>query len=40
MVDRLLEGAGHGGVEGNPVAAELLLAIRDFQSAGRAADAA
>ena len=26
----LLEGAGHGDVEGNPVAAELLLAIRDF----------
>ena len=25
----LLEGAGHGGVEGNPVAAELLLAIRN-----------
>jgi 15-cis-phytoene synthase len=25
----MLEGAGHGGVEGNPVAAELLLAIRD-----------
>lgn len=24
----MLEGAGHGGVEGNPVAAELLLAIR------------
>jgi phytoene synthase len=27
----LLAGAGHGGVEGNPVAAELLLAIRDFR---------
>jgi phytoene synthase len=26
----LLAGAGHGGVEGNPVAAELLLAIRGF----------
>jgi phytoene synthase len=26
----LLAGAGHGGVEGNPVAAELLLAIRNF----------
>jgi len=26
----MLEGAGHGGVEGNPVAAELLRAIRDF----------
>jgi phytoene synthase len=26
----MLAGAGHGGVEGNPVAAELLLAIRDF----------
>jgi phytoene synthase len=25
----MLAGAGHGGVEGNPVAAELLLAIRD-----------
>ena len=25
----VLAGAGHGGVEGNPVAAELLLAIRD-----------
>ena len=24
----MLAGAGHGGVEGNPVAAELLLAIR------------
>ena len=27
----MLDGAGHGGVEGNPVAAELLLAIRHFQ---------
>ena len=27
----MLAGAGHGGVEGNPVAAELLLAIRDFR---------
>ena len=27
----MLPGAGHGGVEGNPVAAELLLAIRDFR---------
>jgi phytoene synthase len=26
----MLAGAGHGGVEGNPVAAELLLAIRDW----------
>lgn len=26
----LLAGAGHGGVEGNPVAAELMLAIRGF----------
>jgi 15-cis-phytoene synthase len=26
----MLTGAGHGGVEGNPVAAELLLAIRNF----------
>jgi phytoene synthase len=26
----LLAGTGHGGVEGNPVAAELLLAIRDW----------
>ena len=25
----MLAGAGHGGVEGNPVAAELLLAIRN-----------
>ena len=25
----MLPGAGHGGVEGNPVAAELLRAIRD-----------
>ena len=25
----MLAGAGHGGIEGNPVAAELLLAIRD-----------
>ena len=24
----MLAGAGHGGVEGNPVAAELMLAIR------------
>jgi len=27
----MLEGAGHGGVEGNPVAAELLLAIRNHR---------
>ena len=27
----MLEGAGHGGIEGNPVAAELMLAIRDFR---------
>ena len=27
----MLAGAGHGGVEGNPVAAELLLAIREFR---------
>jgi phytoene synthase len=27
----MLAGAGHGGVEGNPVAAELLHAIRDFR---------
>jgi phytoene synthase len=27
----MLAGAGHGGVEGNPVAAELLLAIRSFR---------
>ena len=27
----MLSGAGHGGIEGNPVAAELLLAIRDFR---------
>lgn len=27
----LLAGSGHGGVEGNPVAAELLLAIRHFR---------
>jgi phytoene synthase len=27
----MLAGAGHGGVEGNPVAAELLLAIRAFR---------
>ena len=27
----MLAGAGHGGVEGNPVAAELLLAIRDYR---------
>lgn len=27
----MLSGSGHGGVEGNPVAAELLLAIRDFR---------
>jgi len=27
----MLAGAGHGGVEGNPVAAELLRAIRDFR---------
>ena len=26
----MLAGAGHGGVEGNPVAAELLLTIRNF----------
>ena len=36
----MLAGAGHGGVEGNPVAAELLLAIRNCASAGRAAVAA
>lgn len=29
----MLAGAGHGGVEGNPVAAELLLAIRDHDLA-------
>ena len=28
MVDRYAGGAGHGDVEGNPVAAELLLALR------------
>jgi phytoene synthase len=27
----MLAGAGHGGVEGNPVAAELLLTIRNFR---------
>ena len=27
----MLQGAGHGGVEGNPVAAELLLAIQEFR---------
>jgi 15-cis-phytoene synthase len=27
----MLAGVGHGGVEGNPVAAELLLAIRNFR---------
>ncbi|MBX9646815.1 MAG: squalene/phytoene synthase family protein [Xanthobacteraceae bacterium] len=27
----MLEGAGHGGIEGNPVAAELLLAIRELR---------
>src|ERR1700722_18562389 len=27
----MLDGDGHGGVEGNPVAAELLLAIRDWR---------
>ncbi|MBN8990931.1 MAG: squalene/phytoene synthase family protein [Rhizobiales bacterium] len=27
----MLAGAGHGGIEGNPVAAELLLAIRDYR---------
>ncbi|SHM00538.1 phytoene synthase [Bradyrhizobium lablabi] len=27
----MLAGAGHGGIEGNPVAAELLLAIRTFR---------
>ena len=27
----MLAGAGHGGIEGNPVAAELKLAIRDFR---------
>lgn len=27
----MLAGAGHGGVEGNPVAAELLLVIRNFR---------
>ena len=27
----MLAGAGHGGVEGNPVAAELLLAIRNWR---------
>ena len=27
----MLEGAGHGGVEGNPVAAELLQTIREFR---------
>ena len=27
----MLEGAGHGDVEGNPVAAELMLTIRDFR---------
>src|SRR5471032_2570654 len=27
----MLAGAGHGGVEGNPVAAELLLVVRDYR---------
>ena len=27
----MLSGSGHGGIEGNPVASELLLAIRDFR---------
>ncbi len=27
----MLAGAGHGGIEGNPVAAELLLTIRDYR---------
>ena len=27
----MLAGAGHGGVEGNPVAAELMLAIRSYR---------
>ena len=27
----MLAGAGHGGVEGNPVAAELMLAVRDWR---------
>ena len=27
----MLAGAGHGGIEGNPVAAELLQAIRDYR---------
>ena len=27
----LLDGAGHGGAEGNPVAAELLIVVRDFR---------
>jgi phytoene synthase len=27
----MLAGSGHGGIEGNPVAAELLLAIQDFR---------
>jgi phytoene synthase len=27
----MLAGAGHGGIEGNPVASELLLAIRNFR---------
>jgi 15-cis-phytoene synthase len=27
----MLAGAGHGGIEGNPVAAELMLAIRNFR---------
>jgi phytoene synthase len=27
----MLAGAGHGGIEGNPVAAELLLVIRDYR---------
>ena len=33
----MLAGAGHGGIEGNPVAAELLLAIRNARLAGRVA---
>ena len=27
----MLAGAGHGGIEGNPVAAELLLVVRDYR---------
>ena len=33
----MLAGAGHGGIEGNPVAAELLQVIRDLPPAGRPA---